>query len=370
MEREQELIATAVRELTPLATPDDIVPSTRGPTGHSPKRTEGPRDIVVIPPEDITVHVDASSNPAEQPVPPAQQSNMAWKYVHSKSYKLSNDFISSVLKNDLYVLRITRTASKNSGNSHYYVAFSTIDNLCTYYSCYQSELSRYLISLDEVCISDVQKPKIDFDAKRSDFNTVSADFSTGDHVTVLSKLRKTFALSIAKKYDMSLSNLLPYVKIYSSCRKDKVRFHLVSKSIAATRSDCKKLAHEAALALEKVVPGYSKFIDTQVYSTKQSFRVLGSCKFNELQTSDVVKTECKLVGSELVNCLTDEYDHEPLLQSLVTCVDDLRFMSEENTMYPDDANVQKKKIMLILWLRSYLNLPLKKSMCNMRWMTW
>ena len=161
----------------------------------------------------------------------------SYKYTHARSYSINDtSFLNEVLQKRLYVLRVNRTPTSTSSKTAYYVSFSTIDNLCTYYKCYKEDLGKSLISLDEVCVNDVQKPKIDFDATADQFQDVASNFSTGSHVRVLHCLRNMMAVVIAKMFaiDDVKKEVLPRINVYSSCRNNKVSFHLVCHAVCTT----------------------------------------------------------------------------------------------------------------------------------------
>ena len=271
----------------------------------------------------------------------AGNSAVAYKYVRRRLYKLDDAFVRDVLENDLYVLQVSRSSSKDSGDSSHYVSFSTVDLLCMYCDCYKYNLQRSLIAFDEVCISGVQKPKIDFDARREHFEKVSQDYTTGGHVDVLRRLVKAFSISIALRYGIQdvAKSITPNVFIYSSCRREKVSFHLVCTSVCCTLTDCYRLCCETCTLLDKFGTGdYSRFVDKQVYSPKQCFRLLGSCKFNELKRQESpgqTKTRCTIYDktrlAKVVSC--SDYDQEPLLKSLVSWVDDITF-AVKNVRFP------------------------------------
>lgn len=94
---------------------------------------------------------------------------------------------------------------------------------------------------------------------------------------------------------------------------------------------CRDIAQYTGKWLDQLVPGgYSRNIDLQVYSKKQCFRVLGSCKFSETTLAlnnrkkqyDVIKSDGKYALCELNEDEDSTLDgDENLLQSLVSYVD-------------------------------------------------
>ena len=68
---------------------------------------------------------------------------------------------------------------------------------------------------------------------------------------------------------------------------DKISIHLVCKSFASPVSECKEACDLTIQTMTEKCTGYSSCIDVQVYKPKQCFRMLGSCKFNELCHDDV-----------------------------------------------------------------------------------
>ena len=255
----------------------------------------------------------------------------AHQYIGRKSFKLDDDFLLQVLVEGMYVLRVTRAKTKSSSKCSYYAAFATVDLLCTYYRCYDKQLKESLCAMDEVCISYAQKPKIDFDGKRCDFAGVSDDYSTGDHVQAIKDVLKCFAFAISSLYKIDAKEVKRGINVYSSCRNDKISFHLICTTLCCSLEDCRTIALKTCHIIRQYCKkDYSNSIDQQVYRPKQCFRVLGSCKFNEMSLRLPVKTQCRIVDNKLVPTQNDdESEQEPLLQSLVSWVDDLPYRTKD-----------------------------------------
>ena len=266
---------------------------------------------------------------------------------------MTDDFLDFVLANDLYVMRVTRTASKNTTSGSYFQCYDTVDNLVTYWSCYAEKLKSGLIAMDESLVSRVQKPKLDFDAKADEFKDVSEDFSTGSHIKVIRDVIKCFSYAIGVMFKLdSTRTVLPGIDVYSACRNNKISFHLVYPMLCCSLEDCMEIASRTAIILDgwRTDVNLSRYIDLGVYSPKQGFRVMGSCKFLEMNNPDpdpeqqvvtVVKKHVLIVDKKKLVQVECEDKEEQLLKSLIAWVDDIPFMNE-GVKYPMTGEKSRK----------------------------
>ena len=161
------------------------------------------------------------------------------------------------------------------------------------------------------------------------------------------QLVKIFATVVTVKYGKEEKEIL---QLYSSCRNEKTSFHLVCSGMAVSLQDCRSIALDTAALLHRVSPQYGKCIDQQVYSPKQCFRLLGSCKFTEMNTQNVKRLYCTmtLLGQKRLQPVNvDPGDHESLLQSLISCVEDCLFWTADDGIVQETAPEVRRKLDMV-----------------------
>ena len=183
----------------------------------------------------------------------------------------------------------------------------------------QEVLSSGSLCMDECKILESQKPHIDIDCSVKDFSDVSSDFSEGGHVGMLLDMINAFASAIT---DVHGNVVEPAdITLYSSCRKQKISFHLVYAEGRMPRSLCKVIAERTC---SKVDSCNAKFIDMMIYTEKHNFRMYGSCKFSHDHTavdnSSVKRKVCykALFDQRKILCLPVERSTDLILDSLIT----------------------------------------------------
>ena len=111
------------------------------------------------------------------------------------------------------------------------------------------------------------------------------------------------------------------ITLYSSCRNQKVSFHLTYSEGRMPRNLCKIIAERTC---SKVKSCYSKHVDMMIYTEKHNFRMYGSCKFSHDQTAvDISSVKRKVCLISLLEenkdiCLPVERSKDLILESLIT----------------------------------------------------
>ena len=255
----------------PIPSPSPIL--ARAPL-HPPPPPPIPSPSPILPPAPL----HPSSPPPSSP--PQQYPNSPTVVVQSvgpvkttspyieKSFRLSDKLIDEVTQKKSIVVWVNRNHSK------YYLVFHNLLALENFLLTNIKDLEEGKVCMDEVCLHNMQKPKIDIDCKKSAFSNVSDDFTEGGHVLMLLSIISNFcnSLSIALDRKVDHEELL----CYSSCRNNKLSFHLVFPEGRLPLYVCKMLAERTCANL---CAAYRSFVDLQIYTKKHCFRMYGSCKF-------------------------------------------------------------------------------------------
>ena len=196
---------------------------------------------------------DPTPSAREIPTNPVVQPNR----VMSKSFRLTDNLISEACNNGSIVLWVNRGASK------YYLFFHQLDAFLSFIHTNAQSLDDGKVCLDEVCLQDMQKPKLDIDCHKSSFSSVSEDFAEGGHVTMLLAVITAFSsvLTSATGRDVSANDLV----CYSSCRKNKISFHLLYPEGHLPLYVCKQLAERTCSRLCKA---FASYVNLQIYTKK------------------------------------------------------------------------------------------------------
>ena len=256
-----------------------------------------------------SVHVSPPPNP------PATSASQSSTTVHnramSKFFRTTDNLISAACKNESMVLWVNR------GKSKYYLLYNHLNALVAFIEENAQTLDDGKVCLDEVCLQDLQKAKIDIDCDKSKFSAVSDDFREGGHVQMLEAVINAFSLALTSAHG---SNVSPYdIVIYSSSRREKISCHLIYPEGRFPLYVCKLIAERTCSQLCRA---FASFIDMQIYTKKHCFRLYGSCKFTPpVDLSSMkkkVSTTDLLDNDKIVSFPVDRTEQFSLLESLVT----------------------------------------------------
>ena len=113
--------------------------------------------------------------------------------------------------------------------------------------------------VDETKLSEMQKPHLDIDCVKQHSKDVSDDFSTGGHVDMLLTILSAFVSAITQVHgnEVVQSDIL----IYSSCRHDKISYHLIYPVGRFPRLLCLEICK---LTCDKLSRAYCSYVDSAI----------------------------------------------------------------------------------------------------------
>ena len=194
----------------------------------------------------------------------------------AQSYRLTAKFAMEACINSNIFIWVNRPGKR------LYYRFHTLEAFMVFMNHNKLALDTGMVCIDETCVHELQKARIDFDCEKKDCVDISDDFTEGSHVAMITSVAEKFAEAISNVHGhiVSARNLL----IFSSCRKEKISFHFVYPEGKFPRNIVEIIERMTSDACPENVRGK---LDLQIYTKNHCFRLFSSCKFSKDKSKDV-----------------------------------------------------------------------------------